>query len=261
MNSTLTSLLKINDLTMTFDGLLALNSVSLEVNSGEIVGLIGPNGSGKTTLLNCISNLYRPRAGQIVFHGRDLLGKRPCKIISRGISRTFQNLEVNPHLTVIENVMLGMHSHITFKDFIFSFFSPVMLQRREWDWKNRDKAFKVLDLLGIACYHDLPCGGLSFGLLKLVELARALSADPVLLLLDEPTAGMNEQETYEMGRIITEVRDYMNIAVLLIEHDMNLVQKVCDRCCVLNFGEMIASGTPEAVMNDQSVIEAYLGSA
>jgi branched-chain amino acid transport system ATP-binding protein len=134
-----------------------------------------------------------------------------------------------------------------------------MIQRREWEWKSRDEAFKVLDLLGIASYHDRPCGGLPFGLLKLVELARALAANPKLMLLDEPTAGMNEQETYEMGRIITELRDYSNITILLIEHDMNLVQKVCDRCCVLNFGEIIAHGDPDKVMRDPEVIEAYLG--
>jgi len=244
---------------MSFHGLTALDAVSLHVNDGEIVGLIGPNGSGKTTLLNCISNLYRPKNGKIIFRGKSLLGKRPCNISSLRISRTFQNLEVNPHLSVIENVMVGMHATIHLKDFVKSFFSRIMLQRREWDWFNRDKAFKVLDLLGIAGYHNRPCGGLPFGLLKLVELARALAANPRLLLLDEPTAGMNEQETYEMGRIITELRDYSNITVLLIEHDMNLVQKVCDRCCVLNFGQIIADDSPDKVMGDPNVIEAYLG--
>lgn len=252
-------LLHVEDLSISFHGLVALDSVSFQIREGEIMGLIGPNGSGKTTLLNCVSNLYRPSRGRIRFRGKNLLGKRPCKITSLGICRTFQNLEVNPHLSVIDNVMLGMHSKIRLGDFFSSFFSPVMLQRREWDWHNRDTAFQVLDLLGIASYHNRPCGGLPFGLLKLVELARAMASNPSLLLLDEPTAGMNEQETYEMGRIITELRDYSEMTILLIEHDMNLVQKVCDQCCVLNFGVVIARGEPKEVMVNPKVVEAYLG--
>ena len=230
-------------MTRRFGGIVALDDVSFDVAGGEIAGLIGPNGAGKTTAFNVITRVYRPDSGQVVFDGKSLLRTAPHKVVGRGIARTFQNVELFPGMSVLDNVLVGSHS------------------RSGWfgERQARRRALEALDGVGAADVADRPPVGLPFGTLKRVELARALAAQPRLLLLDEPAGGLNHEEVGALGDLIRRIRKEHDLTILLVEHHMNLVMSVSDRVHVLDFGKTIAAGTPQEVQRSPAVIEAYLG--
>ena len=245
----------IDSLTMRFSGLVALDEVSFSVKENEISSLIGPNGSGKTTLFNCINGFNKPQNGTIHFNDENLLGKKTHRIIHSGISRTFQNVQNIPFMTVLDNILLGANSRID---------TVGMLKR----WVSRDQrkaeesmALEIMDFLGMVNYEQKFMMGQPFGIQKLAEIARALVSKPKLILLDEPAAGMNDQETREIANIIRDIRDELGVTVLLVEHDMNLVMSISDRICVLESGKIIALGKPNEVKDNPKVIESYLGEA
>jgi len=250
------ALLNIENMSLSFDGLMALHEVSIEVTQGEIFSLIGPNGSGKTTLLNCINGLYKPQKGNIYFEKTYITGFSPSKITPLGIARTFQNLELLPEMNVKENIMVGLHPRIRMRDFLRGIFKKNFIDC--WEW-SENEAFKIMDFLGITAFHNRTVSGLPFGIQKLVEIGRALATEPKVLLLDEPSSGMNEQEAYEISKIVTDLRDNLGITILLVEHNMKLVLDISDRVCVLNSGQILAQGVPSDVLKDPAVIDAYIG--
>jgi branched-chain amino acid transport system ATP-binding protein len=250
-------LLKANNLSVRFGGVLAVNKVSFEVKRGEVFTLIGPNGAGKTTVFNLISRIYTPTTGDIEFNGVKLTDQPPHTIAELGIARTFQNIELFEHASVLQNLLIGRHTHLKTSLWENMLFTP---SARKAEIAAREKVEEVIEFLDLQHYRETMVAGLPYGVRKVVELARALSTEPKLLLLDEPSSGLNVEETDDMAFWIQDIKHDLGITVLMVEHDMSLVSKVSDRVLAMNQGEMLAMGTPAEVQANPGVIEAYLGS-
>jgi len=249
-------LLKVDSITMKFGGLTAVNNFKLKMNSGELVGLIGPNGAGKTTVFNMITGIYTPTSNKIYFQNKDITGLKPDIIAREGIARTFQNMRLMDNLSVIDNVMIGFHLHLksNLASAIFKFPGYI---REEDDIYNR--SMQLLEKVGLENCKSLKAGGLPYGQQRKLEIVRALATQPKLLLLDEPAAGMNPQETRELMKFIQKIQDDFNLTIFLIEHDMKVVMGICRRILVMDYGVTIAEGNPKEIQNSPEVIKAYLG--
>ncbi len=250
-------ILEARHLGIDFGGLTAVNDFNMAIGRTEIAGLIGPNGAGKTTVFNLLTKVYQPTRGTILLDGYDTAGKSTIQVNKMGIARTFQNIRLFSSLTVMENVLIGLHNHIK-----YSTASSILRLPQYWkeEKRARESALELLSIFDMQDLADVQAGSLPYGAQRRLEIVRALATNPSLLLLDEPAAGMNPSETAELMDNIVKIRDTFHIAIMLIEHDMNLVMGICEAIAVLNFGQIIAKGTPDEIKNNPDVIKAYLGS-
>ncbi|HZD25079.1 MAG TPA: ABC transporter ATP-binding protein [Alphaproteobacteria bacterium] len=247
---------KADNLAIHFGGIRAVDGVSFEVAEGEVFCIIGPNGAGKTTIFNLISRIYEPSEGELIYRDADITKLPPNRIAGIGIARTFQNIELFEHATVLHNLLLGRHAHRSGNLLSHMLFLPSV---RRAEIEHRRKVEDVIDFLDLAKYRDTMIAMLPYGVRKVVELGRALATEPKLLLLDEPSSGLNVEETEDMSFWINDIKEELGITVLMVEHDMNLVREVSDRVLALNYGRVLAEGTPAEVQNHPDVISAYLG--
>jgi len=247
---------RLDDVHLSFAGVKAIDGVSFEVNPGELFAIIGPNGAGKTSLFNVMSGVYRPQQGTVEFLGQNILGLKPHRIAAMGLARTFQNIALFEHLTVLDNLMLGRHQHIK-----YGWPSAIWWRGRARNQELEHRRFveEIVDFLELEQWRKLPVGLLPYGVQKRVELGRALAMEPKLLLLDEPVAGMNLEETEDTARYILDIRDELGMPIIMVEHDMGLVMDLADRVMVLDFGTAITTGIPDEVQRHPDVVRAYLG--
>lgn len=249
-------ILEIKNVSKFFHGLVAIDDLSMKVKKGQIYGIIGPNGAGKTTLFNCITGLYTPEKGDIIWEGKKINGIAPYKIAELGILRTFQTIRLFSEMSVAENIMSGRHIKSNQKWYNGIIHTPAMIRDEKYNW---EKVGELMDFFELSKYATTPAGDLSYGLQRRIEMARALAAEPKLLILDEPAAGLNENETIKLSQTIRDVRD-KGVTILMIEHDMDMVMNLCEYITVINFGAKISEGKPSFVQDDPVVVEAYIGS-